>query len=163
MQHSAQGKKEGGTAIELAFGPDLPAVPPDTPLDHGETDTGPREVGGRVQPLERAEELAHVSHVKPRSVVTNEKSPDPALRGETDLDTSLGALAGKLPGVAKKVLHDDRQQARVAFGRQAVLHDNLDVARRVGFAKPFADASGDVREIDPFLTHLGATKARERK
>src|SRR5580658_9516748 len=163
MHHSAQGKKEGGTAIELAFGPDLPAVPPNNPLDHGETDTGPREVGGRVQALERAEKLAYVSHVKPRSVVTNEKSSDAALRGETDLDAGLGALAGKLPGVAEKVLHDDRQQARVAFRRQAVSYKNLDVARRVGFAKPFAYGSGDAREVDPFSTHLRAAKAREGK
>jgi hypothetical protein len=48
-----------------ALGPDAPAVAFDDPLDAGQADAGAGELGDRVEPLERLEQLAAKAGSKP--------------------------------------------------------------------------------------------------
>ena len=77
--------------------------------------------------MERSEELARIRHVETCPVVANEVRGLPVLRRDADLDASVRLLARELPGIAEEVLHDRREEARVAFGHQPVLDVEVDL------------------------------------
>src|SRR5580692_12400800 len=62
---------EGGALVDGAFGPDAAAVAFDDPLDAGQADAGAGELGDRVQPLERLEQLAGEGGVEAGPVVAD--------------------------------------------------------------------------------------------
>jgi hypothetical protein len=72
------GEIEGGADIDDAFCPDPSAVSLDDALHARQANAGTRKLGGRMQPLERLEQLAGVGRVEASAVVADEAA-DPVV------------------------------------------------------------------------------------
>ena len=66
--------------VDGAFGPDAAAVAFDDPLDAGQADAGAGEVGDRVEPLERLEQLGGEGGIEAGPVVAD-VAADPGVPG----------------------------------------------------------------------------------
>jgi hypothetical protein len=62
---------EDRSFVHFAFGSDAPAVADDDSLDVRQSDAGPFELFGLVQPLKHSEELAGILHVETRAIVSH--------------------------------------------------------------------------------------------
>lgn len=68
---------ERGTLVDDALGPNLATVAMNDSLHTGQPDATARELGGRVQALEGAEQFVDERHVEPGSIVAHEaENPD---------------------------------------------------------------------------------------
>jgi hypothetical protein len=96
-----QGEVEGSAAADGAFGPDSPAVAFDDPPDAGQADAGARELGNRMEPLERLEQLARKGRIEAGPVVAHIAADSGVLGGDgAELDGGAVALAGIFPSVS---------------------------------------------------------------
>src|SRR5262249_58856693 len=86
-----------------ALGPDAPAVALHDARDDGEADARPLELVGRVQALERAEQLARVAAVEADPVVRDGVDADARGGVACDGDARLLAPARVLDRVADQV------------------------------------------------------------
>lgn len=100
---------KGGALAELAFSPNLAAVPLHDPLHVGKAYARARISRIAVQPLERLEELVDVLHVEADSVVPDKEAS--ALPAEL-YDWILGP-GGKLTGVFQQALQDNAHEQRI--------------------------------------------------
>src|ERR1700735_159527 len=106
-----EGEIDGGAAIDATFGPGPPAVTVDDAPDDGQADAGARELGGGLEPLERAEQLVPVGRVKASPVVTHIAADGGIADGRgRELDGGVLAAGGELPGVVKQVLQPGPDQ-----------------------------------------------------
>src|SRR5712691_11837948 len=99
-----EGEVESGAVIDGAFGPGAPAVAFDDPLNAGQADAGAGELLGRMQPLERLEQVARIGGVEAGPVVAH-VATDPGFfdsRG-AELDGGVVAPGGEFPGVFDQV------------------------------------------------------------
>ena len=64
-----EGKEKGRALLDRGLGPDAPAVAVDDALHDGQPHTGALVLLGAVQPLEDAEELVRVRHIKAHAIV----------------------------------------------------------------------------------------------
>src|SRR5262245_56745594 len=123
--HRLECEVERRALVLSSLGPDAPPVSTDDPLDRRQTDAGALELLGRVQALERGEQLVRIAHVEPRAVVAHEVRGLAVDDRPTELDARAVAVAGELPGVPEQVLQHRPQQARIAGCRQALGDDQL--------------------------------------
>ena len=70
-------------------------MPANDALHGGKADSGAVELGGRVQPLEYAEQFRRVGHVEPSAVIAHEICRRVAVDG-ADLNAGRVAVAGEL-------------------------------------------------------------------
>jgi hypothetical protein len=152
---------DGGALLDLALGPDLPAVPADDATHRGQSDPRSRKIDGPVQPLEGQEELVDVGHVEAGAVVGHEQSVAAAGRLAADSDARGGVVGREFPRVAEEVLHDLPEERRVAFDEQARGNLELDTPFRLGPTEVLDDGSGQLREIDWPSRHLDPARPRE--
>src|ERR1044071_6555586 len=89
---------EGGALADPPLGPDPSAMAMHDALHVGQADAGARELGDRVQALERDKQLVGEVHVEPRAVVAHEERALVALGG-TDDDARARDAAGELARV----------------------------------------------------------------
>src|ERR1700683_4064949 len=95
-----QGEIKRSAAFHGAFGPHLSAMAVNDPLYGSQTDPGPRELGGRVKPLERSEKEIHVARVESRSIIFHEIGAVAVLIGSSELDSRAIVRGRVLPCVA---------------------------------------------------------------
>src|ERR1700730_3847799 len=92
-----QGEVEGGAAAHGDLGAYSPAVALDDPPDAGQADSGTRELGNRMEPLERLEQLAHEDGIEAGPVVAHIAADSGVLgSGGAELDGGTVALGGEL-------------------------------------------------------------------
>ena len=126
----------------------------DDPPGEREAHPGSLELAHAVQPVEHAEELVHVLHVKADAVVAD--AVDRLASLDLSLDADLGPLPdrGELHGVRQEVHPDPQQQGGVPGGLGKDAHREGDPRRGAG-----------VRH-DPgkgLLRHGGHVDRRERQ
>src|SRR5580658_4340937 len=144
-----QGEVEGSATADGAFGPDSPAVAFDDPPDAGQADAGARELGNRMEPLERLEQLAHKGGIEAGPVVAHVAADSGVLgSGGAELDGGAVALAGIFPRVFDQVLQHGADESAIGVYPDAVVDDEAD--RAAGLAGlQFTGDDGDLRaEID---------------
>src|SRR5256885_11107201 len=98
-----QGKIKSRALPHRAFRPDTAPVPTNDAFDGGQADARALEFLVGMKALESPEELAGVSHVEARSVVSYEIGRCAVLSVDPELDPGPGALAGKFPRVPEQV------------------------------------------------------------
>src|SRR5580692_3271853 len=91
-------------------------------LNRGKTNTRSWKISGGMQPLEGSKQLAGISHVKTRPVVSDIE-PRPGLAriesiARTEFNSRVRALAAELDGIIKKVGQCDLKQMRIALRAQ---------------------------------------------
>jgi hypothetical protein len=137
-------------------------VPLDDAVRRRQADARSGEIGLRVQPLERPEQLLDMAHVEPGSVVANEEGVRVACwRVHADLDDRPVGPGGELPGIPKEVLQRNSQQPGIGVGEQLVLNRDLRRAAGVVLRQLAGDAPAQRREIDPLAPELRSSYARE--
>src|SRR4051812_43622000 len=99
-----QREEDGGSMVDLAFGPDSAPVAADDALHRGEAYPCAREVVVAVKTLKRSEQLGDVAHVEARAVVAHEEHALAVLLERAELDARLWSLLRELPGVAEQVV-----------------------------------------------------------
>ena len=88
---------------------------PDDPRHCSQADTRARKICGPVHPLENPKEFFGRFHVETRAVITNEVDLLAILILDAELDARLIVFAGKLPGIAQKILQGHAQEIGIAF------------------------------------------------
>src|ERR1700749_4447723 len=96
---------KNGASVGFTFGPGSPSVARDDASYIGKADAVAGKLGGAMQALEHAEQLAGVLHVEAGAVVSHEELVIPrGGAGEADLDLRQLAVTGVLHRVAEQVL-----------------------------------------------------------
>src|ERR1700729_3283761 len=158
----AEGEVEGGAVADGTFGPDAAAVAFDDPLDAGQADAGAGELGDRVQPLERLEQLAREGGVEAGPVVADVVAGSGALDcgapgcGGAELDGGVLASGGELPGVLDQVLQHGADQGAVRGVPDAVPDGEADDAARLAVVQFGADGGDLGGQVDQPQVHVGA-------
>src|SRR6266536_5779704 len=99
---------KAGALVGFAFGPHVPAVPVDDPLDGGETDTRTREFRRRMQPLKGPEQFVRVLGIESGAVVADIERRDTLfVAALPDVDRRALATARELPRVLDQILKGD--------------------------------------------------------
>src|SRR3989449_10318291 len=113
--HASPGEVERRPAVHRSLRPDTAAMPVHDALHRGEPHARALELRGRVEALERAEQLVGVRHVEPRAVVPDEAGALPVALVYAELDARAGVLPGVLPRVTEEVLEHPPQQVLVSL------------------------------------------------
>ncbi|MBA2543328.1 MAG: hypothetical protein H0V17_27040 [Deltaproteobacteria bacterium] len=92
---------ERGAGADLTLRPHPSAVAMNDALDGRESDPGPREVGRRMQPLERREQLVRKGHVEPGTVVADEERARAGIVDLANFDPGRRHVLRKLPRVGE--------------------------------------------------------------
>src|SRR5229473_7736461 len=121
----------------------------------------PEKSSACVKPLESAEELVDICHVKTRPVIANEVDFLPVLLRHAKLDFRLRLFPGELPRVAEQVLEDHPQQPRITFGRDPLRHYAFDVALWLSVVEVRQDDFRHRAEVHLLVAHLAAADARQ--
>ena len=129
--------------------------------DSGEADARAFELFAAVETLERAEQLAGVSHVESRTVVADEIDCLATLLFLPESDLRLVALRSELPSVAQKVREHDFQQALVALRHEIVFDVDRHRASGVARAQLCDDRARKLAQVDGLAAHLASGDARE--
>src|SRR5258708_33588498 len=114
MTRCWEGKIKRGALIHCGLRPNPPTMATNDALDDGETHPASGNLRGIVHALESAKELAGISHVEARSVVSHEIDRVRPFHFGTDFDQCLGAVAGKLYGIGKEINQNLPEQCRVS-------------------------------------------------
>src|SRR5260370_7531375 len=94
-------RKRDGRALALgSLGPNPAAMAMNYALDRGQTDTASGEILRRVKPLESAEELVDICHVKTRPVIAAEVDFLPPPLPHPTLDFRFSLFPLQLPPLA---------------------------------------------------------------
>src|SRR6266404_3672128 len=124
-----QGEVKGGAAAYGAFGPGAPAVAFDDPLDTGQADAGAGELGNRMEPLERLEQLARKGRIEADPVVAHVAADSGLLSGGgAELDGGAVALAGIFRRVFDQVLHHGTDESAIGVHPDTVVEGEADPA-----------------------------------
>ena len=110
-----QRKKESRPFIDLACCPYVSAMAMDNSLDGGKPDSRAGEIRGGMEALKGAKESAGKSGIKSCAVVADEKRRRPIALGAPEFDAGVVLLRCEFPGIAKKVLQCDSDEAQVTF------------------------------------------------
>src|SRR5947209_7609961 len=89
----------------LPFAPGLPSVPMHNPLHRCQADAMAFILMGRMQTLERSEQLVGVLHVEAHSVVPHEKRRFAPRRSAAKFNSRRVMLARKLPRISEQIFH----------------------------------------------------------
>ena len=103
-RRGGQGEDEFG-ALLFGFDPDAPTVPLDDPLANGETDTGPRNLCVRVQPLKHDEDTSGGFGRDPNTLVTHRNQPLVLFFFDADIDLRRPSTR-KFQGVGEQVFQE---------------------------------------------------------
>src|SRR5437762_10641421 len=122
----------------------------DDPLHGRETDAGSFKLLVRVEPPEWSEELAHVGHVEPGTIVAHVVRGDAVLFLATELDPRRSPRAGKLPGVPKQVLQECLQELWIALRDKSVRNHDFDLAARLVRSKLLRHTLSQLRQVHGF-------------
>src|SRR5450755_689441 len=128
-----KGEVEGCPGADGALGPHPPPVAfYDQPYD-GQADAVAGELTGRVQSLERAEQLVGVRGIKTGAVVANAVA-DGGVPGRrrSELDERIVSARGELPRVAQQVVHHHAHEGTVGLYLDRTLDGEADVPSRIG-------------------------------
>src|SRR6185437_3263715 len=88
------------STVHSGLRPDFAAVAVNDALDGGQPDARTRELGFRVQALERAEKLRSVAGIEARTVVAHEVDGAAGpVRSKSEIDLSACLACGELPCV----------------------------------------------------------------
>src|ERR1700722_5343222 len=152
----AEGEVEGGALADGAFGPDAAAVTFDDPLDAGQADAGTGEIGNRVEPLERLEQLVDEGGIEAGPVVAD-VAADVGVPGRSsaELDGGVLAFGGELPGVLDQVLQHGADQGAVRGDPDAVVDGEADGATRLAGVQLGAEGGDLGGQVDRFGVHVG--------
>src|SRR5439155_2902318 len=101
---ASQSEVERRPAPHRPLRPHAAAMAVHDALHRGEPHARALELGGRVEALERAEQLVGVRHVESRAVVPDEAGTLPVGLVHAELDARAGVLPGVLPRVTEEVL-----------------------------------------------------------
>src|SRR3984885_9458167 len=154
---SVQREVEGGAAADGAFGPGVPAVAFDDPLDADQADSCARKLGDRMKSLERLEQLVYKGGIETGSVITDIAADFRVLRRDAgELDGGLIALRGELPGVFDQVLHHGTDENPICGCPDIGADAEPNLAARLAGVQLNREG-GDLRaEIDQSQAHLRA-------
>src|SRR6266516_1543106 len=147
LHWGGQGEVEGGAPVRLAVRPDPAAVPAQDALHDRQPEPAALEVGRRVQPLERVEQLVRVPHAEARPVVPDEVDLLAVGPVGPDRDPGRGPPAGELPRVGQQVLQHQPEQLRVAAAGQPLGDGHLDLPARVGGPQLGHDQPGQLGQV----------------
>jgi hypothetical protein len=130
----------------------------------GEADAGTGELAGRVQPLERGEQLVDEGRVETGAVVAHVIAhrvlPD---RHRRELNHRAVPAGAVFPGVVQQVLQDRTNQSGVRLCPDRLLDDEADVAVRSAALEFLGDVVDRGAQIDRLEVHLGLRDARKVK
>jgi len=76
----------------------------DDALNRRQSDAGPFELGGLMQPLEGSEQLRGVGHIESSAVIADEIDGSSPRAGGAEFETRILAFAGEFPGIAQQVV-----------------------------------------------------------
>jgi hypothetical protein len=131
-------------------------------LDAGEADAPAGELDGRVQPLERLEQLARVEGIKAGAVVAHviaDRGVGGRLR--TELDQRSVPVRGELPGVPDQVLQDRADESWICFDLDWTLDNELDVSSWFLALEVAGDVIDLGTEVDGLEVHVGSRELGE--
>jgi hypothetical protein len=133
----------------------------DQPYD-GQADAGAGELAGRVQPLERAEQLVGVGGIKTGAVIAH-VAADGGICGRRrpELNERIVPAGRELPRVAQQVVHYHANEGTVGPYRDGTLDSEADVPFRINTLEFRGDLGGLGTEIDRAEVHLGPGEARK--
>jgi hypothetical protein len=132
-----------------ALGPDTAAVAFGDALDAGQADAGAGEIGDRVEPLERLEQLAGEGGIEAGPVVADVAAEPgvPGRRSGAELDGGVLAPGGEFPGVLDQVLQHGADQGTVRGDPDAVVDGEADGAARLAGVQFGADGVNCVKSF----------------
>ena len=127
-----EGEEESGPIADCALGPGAAVVPVHDLADAGQADAGAGELLRGVQALEWLEQLVRECGVEARTVVPH-VAADAGVRGggHPELDRSVVAATGELPGVVQQVVQYFADKVGVGHGTGGLLDREADAAARV--------------------------------
>lgn len=96
--------------IQLGFRPDPPPVAVDDTLDRGQSDTRAIKFLDRMQPMECAEQLARVLHLKPGAIVAHVEDRCGLARLHTKVNVRDRPARCVLPRIPEQIRKGDLQQ-----------------------------------------------------
>src|ERR1700722_7093963 len=157
-----KGEVEGRTFADGALGPYVTSVAFYDLPHAGQADAGAGKLAGRVQPLERSEQLVHVLGVETGAVVPH-VTADGGVPGRpgAELDRRCVPARGELPGVAQQVLQDRADEPTVGLRQRWTPDDEIDVAVRLVALEFLGDQCGLRAEIHRSEVQFGPCDAGE--
>src|SRR5450755_4433346 len=150
-----KGEVEGCPGADGALGPHPPPVAfYDQPYD-GQADAVAGELTGRVQSLERAEQLVRVRGIKAGAVVAHVVA-DGGVPGRrrSELDERIVPAGRELPRVAQQVVHHHANEGTVGLYLDRMLDSEAGVPSRIFIGEFRGDLGGLGAEIDRVEVHL---------
>jgi hypothetical protein len=151
-----EGEVERRAFAYLALGPGAAPVPFHDLPDAGQADTCAGKLAGRMQPLERHEQRAHVNGVKAGTVVAQVAADGGiSCRRGAELDQRMVPARGELPGVLDQIPQECPDERGICPDIHRALDNKADVPAWLLALKLSGDVVDLGAEVDGLQVHGG--------
>jgi len=96
-------------------------MPGNDPFNRCQADPRSGEFLCRMEALKGAEQLVHISHVKPRTIIPDKITGFSILVHGAEFDPGLDRLAGELPGIVQQIPQGNLHQVGITLNNDSLL------------------------------------------